>query len=107
MRLLKVVDVAPVWWKWPGLGMFDSVTLYQCMFTRAGWTQCKEVIAFVLDANAEPDRIDCPWLADDFRQIFQFLRGIEVELLQIAALIQEISFKSFDGHIAVLGCRLL
>ena len=69
------------------------------MFACAGRSQCKQVIAFVPDANAESDRIDGPGLADDLGQILQFLRGIEVELLWITAPVQEIRFQSFDGHI--------
>ena len=101
MGLLKVVDVAPVRREWFGPCLLGGITLYQCMLASAGRAQCEYVIALVADADAEPDCIDSAWLSDDFIQVLQFRRGLEVKLLREAALVEGVGLQVCDGHVSV------
>ena len=75
------------------------------MLACAGRAQCKQVIALVQHANTEPDRLDCPWLSNDFCQILQLLRCPEFELRRIAALVQMVGLQVLDGHKSILVIR--
>ncbi len=85
VRLIEVVDVAPVRGDWLGGGLPIEELTDGGAFPRATGPQSEQVVTLSLDANAKMDRIHRPLLADNLAQAFQVGGRLEVKLRWITA----------------------
>src|SRR5512135_235663 len=81
--------------------------LHHAAFADAGGAQHEQVVALLMDAGAEADRVHRAHLADDLGHILQVGGGLEAELFAVAGLI-ELSRRQSERCIVLRhGCRPL